>query len=189
MAAAELEGGLTRTQKRRSLRQAHGGRLRQALYVVDLQLRGIRAALHSLEQRAAVEVADPGPSWSREQLLRRRSVGAAGTLAAAADRPGSGPELSEVLHIAAAHTAALQQVDPSTSVAVGAPVRPPGAAPQWTREQLLQVRVVSAAATVTAAAADAATSATRGGPKHSKVPQNTSCRDWRSMSHEPLLNN
>jgi len=80
MAAAELEGGLTRTQKRRSLRQAHGGRLRQALYVVDLQLRGIRAALHSLEQRAAVEVADPGPSWSREQLLRRRSVGAADSL-------------------------------------------------------------------------------------------------------------
>ena len=36
-------GGNLRAWRRRQLRQTHGGRLRQALFVVDLQLRGLRA--------------------------------------------------------------------------------------------------------------------------------------------------
>jgi len=62
--------GLPRTRRRRLQRQAHGDRLRKALFMVDLQFRGIREALRSLETRVA---SPPLPAWSRSLLLQSRT--------------------------------------------------------------------------------------------------------------------
>ena len=77
-------GGLPRTRRRRLLRQAHGDRLRKALYMVDLQFRGIRGALRNLEAQVA---APSPPSWSRSLLLQARTQQACLEAASSAETP------------------------------------------------------------------------------------------------------
>ena len=70
MAAAFADRcGSTRTRRRRQLRRAYGGRLQQALFLVDLQLKGLRSTVRDLEERS-------GPlhhfTWPRAILLQAR---------------------------------------------------------------------------------------------------------------------
>ena len=78
--AAALGGHYhTRTQRRRALRNAHGGRLRQAMFMVDLQLRGLRGAVHELSSWHSASQDPWGQSlartWTRSQLLLARPPG------------------------------------------------------------------------------------------------------------------
>ena len=96
-AATEHHEGYSRTARRRHLRKAHGGRLKQALFLVDLQIRGLRQAIADLGRSPAEEsryaVIEPvlSPVWSRDLLLQARPAAQAATAFAAP--PGLAPSL------------------------------------------------------------------------------------------------
>jgi hypothetical protein len=90
-AATEVQGctgGSVRTGRRRELRKLHGGRLRQSLFFVDLQLQGLRRAVEDLQFSrsesnggCANPPFDGATTWTRAQLLLARSSPEASTKA------------------------------------------------------------------------------------------------------------
>ncbi|CAE8634087.1 unnamed protein product [Polarella glacialis] len=81
-AAAEAYGctsGSVRTGRRRDLRKLHGGRFRQSLFVVNLQLQGLRRVVEDFQFSRAEgkggSTSTPlygATIWTRTQLLQAR---------------------------------------------------------------------------------------------------------------------
>jgi hypothetical protein len=90
-AATEVQGctgGSVRAGRRRELRKLHGGRLRQSLFVVDLQLQGLRRAVEDLQLSRSESKGgcanppfDGATTWTRAQLLLARPSPEASTKA------------------------------------------------------------------------------------------------------------